>query len=167
VFAFIMLVASAVSTGLAAWYFGSMVRKEAAAGHLEAVVTRVADRLGRTEGAGLKERLATAYAPLLHQVSSGVVSRPGYWKTIYKTHHYLASAALYQGRPADAIEYLRAALRVHPYYLNGYEMLGNVWRVLGRQAESRACGEVAARIMAVQKPGPEVLRSCLGTGGEG
>ncbi len=69
----------------------------------------------------------------------------GYWKDIYKAYHLLAYIEYKKGNIAAARRFLLKALHYHPYYPNGYKMLGFL---SGRDTpQGKACYKVYQIIM--------------------
>jgi len=148
-----------------AWYWGQMLRKEVASTYLKVAVRSVRSQIKKTPSTAGKERIASTYADFFCQKHSEIRKRPGYWKTLHKTYHLLAQAAIYQGRPvADVIAMLEKSVNYHPYYANAYKMMSEVWGIFGENRQARACDDVYRGIMAA-KPAADIdvmIGLCMG-----
>ncbi len=144
------------------WYWVNALGKQMLSIQLQSVVNSLDLKLRKANGDVEKERLATAYSPYFFQLSSELQDSPGYWKAIYKMYHNLGRAAIYQGRPADAVTYLNESLRYHPYYSNAYHMLSKVWFLLRQDEYGRACEDVYRKIMTAKRPSNSMMHVCRG-----
>ena len=108
-----------------------------------------------------RNRLATAYAPVFLSLPVEIDSLAGYWKSLHKVYHYMARAALAEGRTGDTLRYLRKSINVHPYYANAIRMMGNMWLILGRRNAGAACSQVDQSIMKGENVEPETYNLCL------
>ena len=148
-----------------AWYWGQMLRKEAASTYLKVAVRSVYSQIKKTPSIAGKERIASTYADFFYQKHSEICERPGYWKTLHKTYYSLAQAAICQGRPAaDVIALLEKSVNYHPYYANAYKMMSEVWGIFGENRQVRACDDVYRGIMAA-KPAADIdamIGLCMG-----
>jgi hypothetical protein len=148
-----------------AWYWGQMLRKEMASTYLKVAVRSVRSQIKKTPSIAQKKRIASTYAGFFYQKHSEIRERPGYWKTLHKTYHLLAQAAIYQGRPAaDVIALLEKSVNYHPYYANAYKMMSQVWGIFGKNRQVKACDDVYRGIMAA-KPAADIdsmIGLCIG-----
>ena len=137
------------------WYWGQMLRRVVASSYLKVAVSSVRSQLKETPGAEGKERIASTYADFFYRKHAEIRERHGYWKTLHKTYHLLAQAAIYQGRSADAVTLLKKSANHHPYYANAYKMMSKVWGILGENRQAKACNDVYRGIMAA-KPAADI-----------
>ncbi len=83
--------------------------------------------------------------PTCEEAETKFINGFGYWKDIYKAYHLLAYLEYKKGNFAVARSFLFKALHYHPYYPNGYKMLGFL---SGRHTpQGKACYKAYQTIM--------------------
>lgn len=83
--------------------------------------------------------------PTCEEAEKKFINGFGYWKDIYKAYHLLAYLEYKRGNIAVARRSLFKALHYHPYYPNGYKMLGFL---SGRHTlQGKACYKAYQTIM--------------------
>lgn len=101
---------------------------------------------------------------LCQEAGIGFKKTFGYWKDIYKAYQLMAYLEYKKGNLHNAKAYLRTSLHYHPYYPNGYRMLGFF---LGRDTtRGKACFKIYRIIMEEgSKPDKELMNLCTSVSG--
>ena len=127
-------------------YYIQMAERYYLATYLDSVDSIFAKEYKKARTPAQKDRLSRQFSPVFTRLTRRIEGLYGYWKRMHVTYHVLARVALAQGRTGDAARYLERALDYHPYYANAYDMLGNVWLIMGARDRGRACKAVAKAI---------------------
>ena len=98
--------------------------------------------------------------PICKETEKKFINGFGYWKDIYKAYHLIAYIEYKKGNFAAARRFLLKALNYHPYYPNGYKMLGFL---SGRDTpKGKACYKVYQIIMEEgTRPEKHLVDLCL------
>jgi len=142
---------------LSVWYYSGFLKKEYAGNFLGFCLASIET----AQDSHQKQNIGLALVPHIVHFNSIIHNNPGYWKPIYKLFHTQASLLLLQGRPWDAAEKLKQALRFHPYYPAAYKMLGNIQGILGLDRGKEACYRVHEVIFQSRKPTNDDIQACL------
>ena len=128
-------------------YYTGMAQKDYFVIYLGVIDSVFAKQYRMAKTSKDKERLSNSFAKVITTLIWEIENRPGTWKKMHVVYHTIARASLALGRIGDAGRFLKRALHYHPYYANAYEMLGNVWKLQGRQRREKACKAVATAIL--------------------
>jgi len=142
---------------LVVYYYYGLIKKEYAGNFLNFSLVSIEAVTNPYK----KQNTIFALMPYISNMNKVIDENPGYWKPIYKLFHIQASLLLIQGRPWDAAEKLKKALRFHVYYAAAYKMLGNIKSLIGLDKGKDACYRVHQDIFQSKEPISQDIEACL------
>jgi hypothetical protein len=143
-------------------YYGAFIIRYHEGSRMLALA-KALDVEAKEKGLSLARRqyLKNVYGPAIANARKEFLQLPGYWKDIHV--YYLAVASLWagEGRIRSALYAVRSSLRYHPYFANGYELIGQLYDSLGVSSHAETCRQISARILGGEHMGLKDVDGCI------